>query len=106
MIKVWTWIKKFWKWLLIPLAVMAIFLLWLFGWRKSKDDADSGTPDEVADRAVSGIIEAGDKRDQAMKELEHKYIGKLTVMTDEQRAEYEEIRKKPIEEIAVWIDNL
>lgn len=104
--KIWSWVKEHWRWLLIPLVAASVFLLWFFGWRRSKDNMDSGTPDDAANRAVSGIIEAGDERDQAMKDLEHKYIEKLTVMTDGQRAEYEEIRKKSIEEIASWIDKL
>jgi hypothetical protein len=107
MLKIWTWIKKYWKWIVFPIGILGAILGWFLWWRsKPKDDVDSSTTDAAADQALSDTVEAQEERDKKMQELEEKHSEKLATMTDEQRQEFEDVRKKPIDEVAAWIDNL
>lgn len=108
MIRIWKWLKDHWRWVVFPIGVLGAVLGWFFWWRGKQvgDDAESGTSDEAADRAVDSIVSAGEKRDRELKELEKRHAEKLDTMTEEQTAEYNDVRKKPVEEVASWIDEL
>ena len=107
MSKVWDWIKKYWKWIVFPVGILGAVLGWFLWWRsRPGDDVDSGTPDDAADKAVDDVIAAGEERDKAIEKLEQEHSDKLAKMSEEQKAEFEEVKKKPIDEVASWIDNL
>lgn len=107
MTKVWEWVKKNWKWIVFPIGVIGAVLGWFLWWRgRPKDDDTTTTTDSAADQAVKDTNQAHDDKDKALKELEEKHGEKLSTMTDEQREEFEEVKKKPIDEVASWIDNL
>jgi CO dehydrogenase/acetyl-CoA synthase beta subunit len=107
MTKIWEWLKKNWKWVLFPVGILLSLLGWFLWWRaKLKDDVVSTTPDAVADQAVKDTVQAQEDKDKALKDLEHQHVQKLSEMTDEQCKEYNLIRKKSIEEVALWIDRL
>jgi hypothetical protein len=107
MTKVWAWLKKHWKWILFPIGVLSALLGWFLWWRgRPKDDDTTTTTDAAADQAVKDTQEAQDAKDKALKELEEKHNDKLTAMSEEQKAEFEEVKKKPVDEVASWIDNL
>jgi glucose-6-phosphate dehydrogenase assembly protein OpcA len=80
-------------------------VLWWRG-RPTGDDNTSTTTDSAADQAIKDAQEAQDAKDAALKELEEKHGEKLTAMSDEQKAEFEKVKDKPIDEVASWIDNL
>ena len=105
---VWNWIKKYWKWIVFPIGGVLALFGWYLWWRKKpeKDDVNSVTTDEAADKALKETVEAQANKERALKELEEEHLTKLSVMNDEQRKEFEEVRKKPIEEVAAWIDAL
>ena len=104
--KIWEWLKKNWYWLIAPVALLVLGALWLMGWRKKKDDPVSHTPDKDADQAVDDTNKAHDIKDQALKELEKSHAEKISQMSAEQKKEFEEMKKKPIDEVANWIDSL
>lgn len=107
MSKVWEWLKKNWKWIVFPIGVLLSVLGWFLWWRgKPKDDNTTTTTDEAADQALKDTVKAQEEKDQALKELEEKHGQKLATMSEEQRKEFEEVKKKPIEEVATWIDRL
>ena len=108
MSKIWAWAKKHWKWIVFPVGILLVVLSvlgWLMDIRK-KDDPISGTTDEDANRAVDDIFKASREKEAAIVELEKRHAAKVAVMSEQQRAEYKEIKKKPIEEVASWIDKL
>jgi DNA anti-recombination protein RmuC len=87
--------------------VLGAVLGWFLWWRcRPKDDDTSTTTDQAADQAVKDTNAAIDAKDQALKELEQKHGEKLATMTEEQRKEFEEVKKKDVDEVATWIDNL
>lgn len=107
MAKVWEWVKRNWKWIVFPVGVIGAVLGWYLWWRsKPKDDNTTTTTDQAADQAIKDTNDAVDVKDQALKELEQQHGEKLATMTEEQREEFEEVKKKDIDEVASWIDNL
>ncbi len=107
MTKVWTWLKKYWKWIVFPIGILGAVLGWFLWWRSGpRDDVDSTTTDASADRVVKDIFQAQDVKDVELKELEKRHGEKLATMTEEQRTEFEEVKKKTIDEVASWIDAL
>lgn len=106
MIKAWIWLKKNWKWLLLPFWAVSILLVWIFRGGDRPLLPVSGTTDEAADKAV----EAKDKAARDFKEkldvLAKKAEERLKSASEEQLKEYEELKDKPLEELAKWIDNL
>jgi nitrogen fixation-related uncharacterized protein len=107
MSKVWEWVKKNWKWIIFPIGVIGAVLGWYLWWTvKSKDDDTTTTTDAAADQAVKDTNTAADEKAKAVKELEEKHSEKLAAMSEEQRVEFENVKKKDIAEVAAWIDNL
>ena len=108
MLAIWAWVKKHWKWIVFPIGVGGAVLGWFLWWRSrpEEDDTDSGTSDAAADEALGKVIVAGEERDAALEELEKDNLVKLAEMSEEQRAEYEKVKERPIDEVASWIDNL
>lgn len=103
--KIWEWLKAHWKWLIAPLWAVSIALVWLFtrGGTLKKPPV-SGTTDQAANAAVTGVIQAGDDRTQAIQKIEAQYQTKIESMSDEQKVEWEKMKTKPIQEVAAWID--
>lgn len=108
MTKVWEWLKKNWKWIVFPVGVLMSVLGWFLWWRgRPKKDENTGTTtDAAADQALKDTVQAQEDKEKALKELEQKHGEKLSTMSDEQRAEFEKMKQKPIEEVAAWIDRL
>lgn len=108
MSKVWSWLKKHWKWVVFPIGILSAILGWLLWWggQKPKDDQASGTSDKAADKAVEDISKAQDVKERAVQELEEKHADKIEALSSDQQKEWEEIKKKPVDEVASWIDNL
>jgi len=105
--KVWEWLKKNWKWIVFPVGILLAVLGWFFWWRgRQKVEIPPSTTDDAADNAVDATAKASDVKTQALEELEKDHGEKLSTMTDEQRDEFEKVKKKPIDEVVEWIDNL
>lgn len=104
MTKIWEWLKKNWKWFILPLWAASLLLMWLFTRGGAIKPPVSGTTDTAANNAVTGVIQAADNKDQAVALLETKYQDKLNAMSQAQREEWERQKAKPIEEVASWID--
>ena len=105
MSKAWAWLKKNWMWVVFPIGILMVVGLVLERFFK-KDDPISSTTDADADTAVDDIIAAGEDKEAAIIALEKRNLERLANMTKDQQKEYEEIKSKPIEEVASWIDKL
>ena len=105
MTKVWAWLKKNWMWVLFPIGILMVVGLVLERFFK-KDDPISTTTDKDADTAVDAVIAAGEDKDAAIAALEKRNLERLARMSKDQQKEYEEIKARPIEEVASWIDKL
>lgn len=101
----WIWLKKYWKWILFPIGIVSLLLAW-----KSRDKGpelpDTGTTDEAADEAMEAYKAAAREYQEKVREVHKKAEERLKDASEEQLKEYEEIKDKPIEEIAKWIDDL
>lgn len=104
--KVWEWIKKNWKWLILPLWILSLLLMWFLSGGRTKFFPPSGTTDEVADQAVKEKDKAIASFRARLDELYKKAEERLQGASEEQIKEYEALKDKPIEEIAKWIDSL
>ena len=106
MSKIWAWFKRNWKWIVFPVGIVGVVFCWFFWWRKPKDDSTSTTTDSAADQAIKDTVQSQDDRDKSLKELEQRHAEKLAAMSEEQKAKFDEIKQRPIEEVALWIDSL
>ena len=106
MSKIWGWLKKYWKWLVFPIGIFGAALDWFFWRRVPLEDDIAIITDTAVDQVVKDTHNAIDVKGKALKELEQQHGRKLAFMTKEQRAEFEEVKKQPIDEVATWIDGL
>ena len=105
----WAWIKKWWKWIVFPIGILAAiggWLLWWLGRDSEPDDDTSSTTDAAADQVVEDLEKAERERELRVKAVEAKHKEKLGALSEDQQKEYEEVRKRPVEEVAKWIDDL
>ena len=105
MLVVWRWLKKYWKWILFPIGIISLVLAWLARGKEIQLPA-SGTTDEAADEAMEAYKEAARKYQERVREVHKKAEERMKTASEEQLKEYEEMKDKPIEEIAKWIDDL
>jgi hypothetical protein len=104
MTKVWAWLKKNWKWLIAPLWLLSVVLVWLFtGGLKSKPQI-SGTTDVAANTAVNTVVEAQVEKDTAIKQILKLFEEKLQKASVEQLKEFDTLKDKPVAEVVAWID--
>jgi hypothetical protein len=104
--KIWAWLKKNWKWLLLPLWIVSMVAVWLLSGGRTKFFPPSGTTDEAADEAARAKDKAVKDFRARLEELHRKAEERLQNASKEQLEEYEEMKDKPIEELAKWIDSL
>ena len=104
MTRVWEWLKTYWKWLIAPLWAVSIVLVWLFTRGGVLKKPVSGTTDQAANSAVEGVIQAGENKIEAIQKLEAQYMAKIEKMSEVQKAEWERMKDRPVQELASWID--
>lgn len=106
--KVWNWIKKWWK-------LVVGFLLALggigIGVAIASRDTSPSTPippdlDDEADKALDRVEEADQRKEEQLAELEAKNHARLVNLSEDQQREYDEVKKRPISEVAKWIDDI
>lgn len=107
MSKVWAWVKKHWKWIVFPVGILGAVLGWFLWWR-SRDPVVpvSGTTDDVADKTAEDLAKAAEEFAKAREEVNKRAEERLKDASEEQLKEWEEIKHKPPDEVAKWIDNL
>jgi len=106
MIKVWAWLKKNWKWLILPLWVISLVLVWLFHGGIKPLFPVSGTTDVAADEALKARDAALNQFRSRLEELVKKAEERLQGASKEQVNDFNELKDKPLEEVAKWIDSL
>jgi hypothetical protein len=102
--KIWEWLKKNWKWLILPLWVVSMVLVWLFTGGRKVVVPSSGTSDQAANTAVSGVITASDERQRAIADILRIFEERLKKASVDQLKEAEVMKDKPLSEVASWID--
>ena len=106
MIKAWAWLRKNWKWLILPLWAASIVLVWLFRGGDKPLFPVTGTTDVAADKALQAKDKATAEFRARLDELARKAEERLQKASEEQLQEYEELKDKPLDEVAKWIDSL
>ena len=99
--KITGWLKKYWKWIIFPVGLVGLVLTALSWGRRSAPRLDGS-----ATKAIDDIEQANAVRDAALHELETAHKERLKDLSDEQRAELEELRNKPVEEVVEWFNNI
>lgn len=104
--KVWAWLKKNWKWLLLPFWILSLVLVWFLSGGRKTFFPPSGTTDEAADQAVqekdAALAEFRAKLDELYRKAEERMQG----ASEEQVKELKELKSKPLDEVAKWIDSI
>ena len=106
MSKAWAWVKKNWKWLILPLWLISVILVWIFRGGDKPMFPVSGTTDADADKALEAKDKAVADFRARLDELARKAEERMKNASEDQLKEYEKLKDKPIEEIAKWIDEL
>jgi flagellar biosynthesis/type III secretory pathway M-ring protein FliF/YscJ len=102
--KVWAWLKKNWKWLIAPLWILSLVLVWLFAGDGRPLFKPSGTTDKMADELAEEKEKILAEYREKMGDLAKRVEEKLQDASKEQLEEFKEMKDKPPEEIAKWID--
>lgn len=102
--KAWVWFKKNWKWFIAPLWILSLILVWLFVGDRRPLFPPSGTTDEMADELAQEKEKILQEYQEKLGALDEKFEKKLQDASKENLAEFEEMKDKPPEEIAKWID--
>jgi hypothetical protein len=106
--KAWEWIKKYWKWLLFPVGILAAIISFVIG-RSSRDTIPpTPIPDlgKEGEEALEVAKKAAEERDAKLAELRAKHQARLEQMDVEQKKQLEELKDKPLEEVVSWFDNI
>jgi hypothetical protein len=105
MMKAWEWLKTHWRWLIAPLWIISLILVWLFfGGRKPL--LPSGTTDKAADDAMKAKDEAISQFRARLDAMAKKAEERLQDASKDQVDEFNKLKDKPLEEVAKWIDSL
>lgn len=102
MIKVWLWLKKYWKWLIFPIGIL-VFVLGRLTSRKlpaviAPELLGAAEVKEKADRqAVVELRKLDDERQTKVKEIEERHSEVISKLTDDQKKKYEAIKADPNE---------
>ena len=99
-LKVWSWIKKYWKWLLFPIGVLAFFIGRATAKRNftvvnpelHEADKKAREAQKEADREAG---EAKTEKDEKVSELKKEHAETLEKLTDEQKERVEELEDEP-----------
>lgn len=102
MIKVWLWLKKYWKWLAFPIGIL-VFILGRLTSRKlpaviAPELVGAAEVKEKANReAAVELRRVDDERQAKVKQIEEKHSEVISKLTDEQKKQYEAIKADPNE---------
>ena len=106
--KVLFWLKRNWKWVLFPVGLL-MFVGGILIAAKSRDtDSLLPPPDfgEEGEVLAVELLVAAAERDRQLEELLAKHHERLEELNGDQQKELEELKKKPLEEVVLWFDNL
>ena len=106
MLKVWDWIKRYWKWIIFPVGLIGLLSTALVGAASRRRISTVPPPDfsQSAEEAMEAIRQANIQRDIKLTELQIKHRNRIMKMSEDQRKELDELRGKPIEEVVKWFD--
>ena len=102
--RVWEWLKANYKWLILPLWVLSMVLVWVF--TRGRTKVLVGTTDIAADQAVEAQKQAISDFRARLEEMARKAEARLASASKEQLQEFKDLQGKPLDEVAKWIDNL
>ncbi len=109
--KVWSWLKKYWKYLLFPVGIVLGILAMI---SKKKDVGDIVAPKEVETEGERNQAnaearelseEAKVERDEKVSKVKRKHFETVMKLTDKQKAEVSELEKDP-EELNEYLLNV
>jgi hypothetical protein len=106
MSKVWAWLKKNWKWLILPLWALSLALMWFFSAGRKPVFPPSGTTDQAADEAMKARQQALDDFRARLEEMAKAAQKRLEAASQEQVKEFNELKDKPLDEVTKWIDKI
>lgn len=104
--KVWEWLKKNWKWLVLPLWVASLVLVWLFHGGTKQFLPPSGTTDQAAADAMKAKDQALTEFRARLEEIIRQAEERLKTASKEQVDAFKELQGKPLTEVAAWIDKI
>lgn len=105
--KAWPWIKKNWKWVLFPIGIAVAIMTAVTTASLLAQYAEPPRDlDEKTREALKKLRNAEVVRDQKIAELEQRKVERLKELTEDQQAELDELRDRPLKEVVTWFDNL
>jgi hypothetical protein len=110
--RIWTWLKKYWKWLLFPIGLVMTLTGYIAG-RKSESFLGEDTNPEIPKlktdtlRDITVWTESTvEQRDEKLEQLKKDNYKRLKNLSQKQQEELEQLRDEPIKEIVQWFDRL
>jgi len=104
MSKVWEWVKKNWKWLLLPFWIVSLALVWIFRGGSRTLLPVSGTTDQASATLSAAKDKALEDFRARLEDMARKADERLKGASKEQVEAFKELKDRPLEEVASWID--
>lgn len=108
--KVLAWLKKYWIWIVLPVGLLLLVAQVISAFRgKGKviavpHDGTLGPAIAQKDQEVAEKVqEAEAKAQEQIKEIEEKHAETLAKLSDQQRAEYQELKASKPQELTNWL---
>ena len=99
--KVWTWIKKYWKYLLFPVGIVLGIIAMVSGRRRVGNVVAPGELETEGERtqaneeAQQKAREAAEAKKKAVESLEREHADTIKKLTDQQKKEVDGLRGDP-----------
>lgn len=108
-IKILAWLKKYWYWILLPIGILIVLGRMFQREKPQPVIVENKDPTAAADIAIhdnqtaAKVQEAEKATAEEIKKIEEKHQETLDKLNDSQRVQYEELKKKPAQEITNWL---
>ncbi len=99
--KAWPWLKKNWKWILLPVGILLAIIQLMPRKRTLQASSELAGAAEVEreaeEEAKEEIFEAMVKKDESLKAIDKKHAEVIEKLTEEQKGKVELLREDPEE---------
>ena len=104
--RIWSFLRKYWKWILFPVGVLSLIVTVL----SSRSTLPIGVNKDILigieNDKNAKLKKAVAERDTKLKQLAEEHKERLDTLSEQQEEELQSLTEKPIEEVVAWFDKL
>lgn len=104
--RIWSFLRKYWKWILFPVGVLSLIATVLSSRSALPIGVDENILIGIENDKNAKLKEAAAERDVKLKQLAEEHKERLDTLSEQQEEELQSLTEKPIEEVVAWFDKL